>query len=244
MSHLGLVKCLPTVICIRNDCNSGWGKLWAQTPPHGHAEGDGEAFLVLVQRVVDDHHPAGLLHLPFVKTQDAVMVLGPGDVIRVGEHPGGDGARGRNWSAQETESKLNGPKSATWKKIYIFTLKSFFSWTMFTVYASLNYRTLLGLIILSTTLVNHFRLVETPESEQQQRRATFTLHGILTFTDTFNEAWILITAFALPLGVLQAVSYNKETAAVESVMKGRPANGFTFPFLPTHWLTVAVETYF
>ncbi|TNN75070.1 hypothetical protein EYF80_014643 [Liparis tanakae] len=50
----------------------------------------------MLRGVIDDHHPAGFLHLSLVEAQDAVMVLGPGDVIGVGQHFGGDGAYGRN----------------------------------------------------------------------------------------------------------------------------------------------------
>ena len=92
--HLGLLKCHITVFHISNDCDSGRGELGAQTAPHGHAEGDIEAFLVFIQRVINDHNAAGFLHLSLVKAKDAVMVLGPGDVIRVGQHRGGDGACG------------------------------------------------------------------------------------------------------------------------------------------------------
>lgn len=90
------MKCHLTVFHIGDDCDSSCGELGAQTASHRHAEGDIEALLVFVQGVINDHHPAGFLHLSLVEAQDAVMVLGPGDVIGVGQHCGGDGACGRN----------------------------------------------------------------------------------------------------------------------------------------------------
>lgn len=93
-SHLTSVKRQLTVLRIRDDCDSGCGELRAQTAPHGHAEGDIEALLVFVQRVINYHHPAGFLHLSLVESQDAVVVLGPGDVIGVGQDGGGNGAFG------------------------------------------------------------------------------------------------------------------------------------------------------
>ena len=107
------VKSQPTIICIGEDCNRGFWELGAHTSSHGHAEAHDEALLLLVQGVVDDHHPAGLLHLAFVEAQDAVVVLGPGDVVGVGEHRGGDGARGRDWARRETEWQKDDPKYAT-----------------------------------------------------------------------------------------------------------------------------------
>lgn len=101
ISHLWTVKCHLTIFHIGNDCDSSCGELWAQTAPHGHAQGDIETFLVFIQRVIDDHNPAGFLHLSLVKAQDAVMVLRPGDVIRVGQHCGGDGACSWNWGGRK-----------------------------------------------------------------------------------------------------------------------------------------------
>lgn len=88
------MKCYLTVIHIRNNGDSGCGELQAQAAPHGHAEGDVEAFLIFVQGVVNYHNPAGFLRLSFVEAQDAVMVIWPGDVIGVRQHRSGDGARG------------------------------------------------------------------------------------------------------------------------------------------------------
>lgn len=105
LKHLTSVKCQLTVFHIRDDCDSGCGELWAQTAPHGHAEGDIEALFVFIQRVINYHHPAGFLHLSLVEAQDAVMVLGPGDVIRVGQHCGGNGAFGWNWEREKKKKK-------------------------------------------------------------------------------------------------------------------------------------------
>lgn len=108
------MKCHLTVFHIRDDCDSGCGELRAQTAPHGHAEGDIEAFLVFIQRVINYHNPAGFLHLSLVEAQNAVMVLRPGDVIGVGQHHAGDSACGRNWEENRiTGGKVNDANSAT-----------------------------------------------------------------------------------------------------------------------------------
>lgn len=101
ISHSCSVKCHPTVIHIRNNCNPGGGELGAQTAPHGHAQGDIEALVVFVQRVVNDHHAAGFFHLALVKAQDAVVVFGPGDVIWVWQHSGGHRTCGWHWDTKE-----------------------------------------------------------------------------------------------------------------------------------------------
>lgn len=102
-----------TVIHVRNNGDSGRGELCAQTASHGHAEGDIKAFLVLVQWVINYHDPAGLLCLSLVKAQDAVMVLGPGDVIWVRQHCSRDGACGWNWRRRNNRSQ--------WSKLWGIT---------------------------------------------------------------------------------------------------------------------------
>ena len=115
------VKCVLTVIHIRDNCDSGCGELGAQTSPHWHAEGDIEAFLVFIQRIVNYHNPAGFLHFSLIEAQDAVMVLRPGDVIRVGQHCGGDGACGRTWGGE----KKNYVRQNEWSKPCNITKKLF-----------------------------------------------------------------------------------------------------------------------
>lgn len=108
--HFTSVKCQLTVFGVRDDCDSGCGELRAQTAPHGHAEGDIEALLVFVQRVINYHHPAGFLHLSLVEAQDAVVVLGPGDVIGVGQDGGGNCAFGGDWEWGKKREKQTNPK--------------------------------------------------------------------------------------------------------------------------------------
>lgn len=75
-----------TVIHVGQDVDPGGGELGAQAAAHGHAEGDIEALLGLVERVIDDDHAARLLRLVLVESHHAVVLLRPGDVVRVGEH--------------------------------------------------------------------------------------------------------------------------------------------------------------
>ncbi len=124
ISHLWWLNCRLTVFHIRNDCDSSCGELWAQTAPHGHAEGDIEAFLVFIQRVIDDDNPAGFLCLSLVEAQDAMMVLGPRDVIRVGQDCGGDGACGWNWVGGKQNYRMQSSQSKPWHNTVYFSHKN------------------------------------------------------------------------------------------------------------------------
>jgi len=97
-----------TVVAVGQDGDLGAGEGGAHLAPHGHAEGDVEALLVLVQRVVDHDDAAELLALVLVEAQQAGVVLGPRDVVRVGQHRAGDGARGRGWRRAGGEANRGG----------------------------------------------------------------------------------------------------------------------------------------
>lgn len=84
-----------TIVAVCQDGDPGGGEAGAHQAAHGHAEADVEALVLLVQRVVDDDDPAELLALVLVEAQHAGVVLGSGDVVRVGQHGAGDGAGGR-----------------------------------------------------------------------------------------------------------------------------------------------------
>lgn len=85
---------LLTIIRIGQDGDPGGGELLAQATPHGHTEGDVEAFLRLIQRVIDHHHTAHFLYFISVEAQNAHVIFWTRDIVRIGQHCGGDSASG------------------------------------------------------------------------------------------------------------------------------------------------------
>lgn len=74
-----------------------------QAAADGHRQGDVEALLRFVQRVVDDHHATRLLPLALVEAEDAGVLLRPGDVVRVRQDGGGNRSCGRTFGGSRYE---------------------------------------------------------------------------------------------------------------------------------------------
>lgn len=85
---------LLTIIRVGQDGDPGGGELLAQATPHGHAESDIKAFLGLIQGVVDHHHTAGFLDFISVEAQNAHVFFWTGDIVRKGQHHGGNRTSG------------------------------------------------------------------------------------------------------------------------------------------------------
>lgn len=92
-----------TVIAVCQDGDLGSREVGAHLAAHGHAEADIEGLFLLIQWVINDNDAAEFLSLILVKTQHTGVVLRPGDVIRVGQHSAGYGARGRGWGIMGRE---------------------------------------------------------------------------------------------------------------------------------------------
>lgn len=84
-----------TIVTVCQDYDLGGWEVGAHLAAHGHTEADVKALFLLVQGVINDDDATEFLSLILVKTQHTVVVLGSGDVVRVGEHSAGDGATGR-----------------------------------------------------------------------------------------------------------------------------------------------------
>lgn len=83
-----------TVIAVCQNGDFGRREVGAQLAPHGHAEADVKALLFLVKGVIDDNDATGFFALILIEAQHAGVVLGPGDVVRVGKDCAGYGAGG------------------------------------------------------------------------------------------------------------------------------------------------------
>lgn len=90
-----------TIIAVRQDGDLGRWEVGAHLATHGHAEADIEALFLLIQRVIDDNDATELLTFVLLEPQDAGVVLGPADVIRVGQDGVGCGSSGRVWGPRE-----------------------------------------------------------------------------------------------------------------------------------------------
>lgn len=86
-----------TIIHVLQDIDFGGGVVHPQTAPDRQRQGDVEALLSLVERVVDDHDATLLLPFTPVKAKDADMLLQTGDVVRVRQNGGGNRPRGRTF---------------------------------------------------------------------------------------------------------------------------------------------------
>lgn len=96
-----------TVVRVLQDVDLGGVVVHSQAAADRHRQRDVEGLLPLVQGVVDDHHATQFLPLASVKAQDAAVILRPGDVVRVGQHGGGDRPRGRT-CGERTEKRGQG----------------------------------------------------------------------------------------------------------------------------------------
>ena len=98
-----------TVIFVGDNRHPSPGELSSDSPAHGHAQKDPEGLLLFIQGVINDHDPARFLTLVLVKADDTGVVLGPRDVIGVGQHRGGHGATRGAWTQREGDGVLRRP---------------------------------------------------------------------------------------------------------------------------------------
>lgn len=100
--HLWFLSCIGsitsilwylTIILVRYNGNASAWEFCTNSSTHRHAQQNIKGLSFFIQGIIYDDNPTHFFSLVFVKTQNAVVILWPGYVVRVGKHRGGGSAR-------------------------------------------------------------------------------------------------------------------------------------------------------